>query len=301
MPHSPKTDSPLQVFERHRGRLRGLAYRLTGSIAETDDILQEAYLRWTRAASGVTTPRAYLTKLVTHLCLDGMKSARARRESYVGAWLPEPVLDTPPMTPDATTELAQDVTFALLLAMERLTPLERAAFILHDVFDVDYGDLAETLGRSETTCRKLAARGRDHVRREAARTERPSDEEQQRLVGAFFGAVRTGDAAELSKLLTERVVFCSDGGGQVKAATKPVRGIERVTRFLLGIASKYPETYQHAKIVPTRINGMPGALFWQDDELVRTFAFDFDGQHIAAVYVVANPNKLGHLRASATN
>ncbi len=291
----PKSaDTSLELFEQQRDRLRGLAYRLTGSVAESDDVLQEAYLRWLGRPSNVVTPAAYLTRLVTRLCLDNMKSARARRESYVGTWLPEPVPEAMMLRPDTMTELANDVTFALLLAMERLTPLERVAFILHDVFDMDYADVAETLGRSEASCRQLASRGRNHVRSDDVRTRPPPAEEQRQILTAFFSAVRTGDETQLTELLAKDVVFHSDGGGRVKAATKAVRGAARVVRFVLGIAAKFPDTYG-TSIESTVLNGMPGALLFREGQLARAITFEFWGNRIGTIYVVANPDKLKHL------
>ena len=203
------------AFEANRGRLMALAYRMTGSVADSEDVLQEAYLRWEAVDTQVVrNPRAFLSTTVTRLCLDLLKSARVQRESYVGPWLPEPVLDTHGIAPDDATELAQDISVALMLALERLSPLERAAFLLHEVFDCSYEEVANTLGRSEAACRQLASRAKKHVRAARPRYE-PSDDERRRIVLAFGNAVMNGDLEELQATLADDAVLYADGGGKV--------------------------------------------------------------------------------------
>ena len=274
-------------FETHRSFLVGVAYRMLGSIAEAEDVVQDAYLRWTGAdRAGVADSRAYLARVVSRLCLDRMKSAAARREQYVGMWLPEPVV-TPRSEP-----IADDLSVALLLTLERLSPLERAAFLLHDVFDMDYSAIADTLGRSEAACRQLAARARDHVRDQRPRFE-TSEETRARLADAFAAALATGDVEAFSRLLAEDAVVYSDGGGKRSAALKPLVGKDKIVRFFTGLARKhlYPQLHRADRVL---INGLPGFVL-HTDEGVETLAFEIVGEQITTVYAIRNPDKLRHL------
>jgi RNA polymerase sigma-70 factor (ECF subfamily) len=284
---------PDRVFEAHRAHLRGVAYRMIGSLSEAEDVLQEAYLRWQGVAEPVSNPRGYLSTLVTRLCIDWLKSARARRETYVGTWLPEPVVDANAVRLDSPSELAEDISVALLLALERLSPLERAAFLLHDVFDVDYAAIAPVLSRSEEACRQLAARGRAHVRGGRARY-RPTDAESERLLKAFLAAT-SGDTRVLQDVLAEDAIFYSDGGGRVTAALKPIFGRSNILRFLAGIARKNAGTWRlEARRVD--VNGLPGLVLTSEGHVVQTLAFEFDDRGILrAIFGVRNPEKLGHV------
>jgi RNA polymerase sigma-70 factor (ECF subfamily) len=290
---SAANDDAARSFEPLRGALIGLAYRMLGSRAEAEDIVQDAYLRWhatDRAA--VREPRAFLSKAVTRLCLDHLKSARARREDYVGPWLPEPVLDDGALSAEGAGEYANDLSVALLLTLERLSPLERAAFLLHDVFDLSFEQVGETLGREAAACRQLAARARSHVREEKPRF-RPSREEEGRVFAAFVAAAGNGDIAALSKVLAQDAVFYSDGGGKVKAALKPIHGPELIARFLVGVLGKYgtPEMRYRA----TRVNGMPGLVLYEPQGPFQTFSLEIRDGLIQRLYTVRNPDKLRHL------
>jgi RNA polymerase sigma-70 factor, ECF subfamily len=274
-------------FETHRDFLVGLAYRMLGSLAEAEDIVQDAFLRWNETdQAAIAHPRAYLARIVSRLCLDKMKSAQSRREQYVGTWLPEPVVAAP------TERIADDLSLALLLTLERLSPLERAAFLLHDVFDMDYSAIAETLGRSEAACRQLATRAREHVREERPRFD-TTDETRERLTSAFQAAIATGDLATISKLLANDAVFYSDGGGKKLAALNPIYGKDKILRFLVGIARKRPIPTPE-QIERTQINGLPGFVF-RTDEGVETLAFEIANDQVVALYAVRNPDKLRHL------
>jgi len=284
--------APEVIFERHRSHLRGLAYRMTGSVAEAEDLLQEAYLRWCRVAEPVDNPKAYLSKMVARLSLDSLKSARMRRETYVGTWLPEPVIDTSSVEPEAATALAQDISLALLMALERLSPLERAAFLLHDVFDVDYAEVAQILSRSEAACRQLAARARTHVRSDRMR-HRPTDAETARVLDAFLAAV-SGDLKPLESVLAEDAVMYADGGGRVTAATRPIFGRERIVRFVEGV-SKKGAGQAGLSFRSCPINGLPGLIIVADGAVVQTLAFDLKNGKLQAIYTVRNPDKLGHV------
>lgn len=278
----------------YRGRLLGLAYRMLGSHSDAEDVVQDAYLRFA-TAQGVLNPEAFLVTIVTRLCLDRLKSARARREIYVGPWLPEPVFDTEGLAPDAATELADDLSFALLLALDRLSPLERAAFLLHDVFDTPFVDIARVLERNEATCRQLAARAR-----RAVRDERPAPvatpDTHARLLEAFGEAVRSGDVSRLAALLREDAIAITDGGGRKTAALNPVMGAEKVARFFIGLASKIGG--HDLRVDPRIINGTVGALVYLDGELDHTLTLAVDGERIAAIYLVRNPDKLQHVPAT---
>lgn len=260
-------------FEPHRTFLVRLAYRMLGACAEAEDVVQDAFLRWAAVdRAAVVEPRAFLARTVSRLCLDRMKSARAQREHYVGTWLPEPIVDPSLVGP---AELAEDLSFALLLTLERLSPLERAAFLLHDVFDMDYADIAGVLERSEAACRQLAARGRDHVRDDRPRFA-ASQDASARLSEAFHAAMLRGDVAGLTQLLAEDAVFYSDGGGKKLAALNPIYGRDKILRFMIGLASKrgLPSA---DRLVRARINGAPGFVL-RDDEGVSTIALEISGE-----------------------
>lgn len=282
-----------EVFEPLRRRLTGLAYRMLGSLTEAEDIVQEAWLRWDAAdRTAVSDPRAYLSRIVGRLCLDQLKSARVRRETYVGPWLPEPIIDEAALAPDTASEYADDLSVALLLTLERLSPLERAAFLLHDVFELDFGEIAKTLDRSEAACRQLAARARVHVRQARPRFA-ASSAEFARLTDAFHAAILAGDVPRLTQLLAEDAVLHTDGGGKRLAALNPIRGRDKIIRFFVGLARK--------RALPTlrsvhqvRINGMPGFIIVDDQGQVETLALDFRDGRIAAMYIVRNPDKLAH-------
>src|SRR5436190_988720 len=278
----------------HRGRLLGLAYRMLGSRSDAEDIVQDAYLRFA-GVPDVQNPEAFLVTIVTRLCLDRLKSAKAQREVYVGPWLPEPVCDAEGLSPDAATELADDLSFALLLALDRLSPMERAAFLLHDVFDTPFSEIAAMLDRTEASCRQLASRAR-----RAVRDERPppaaTPDSHARLLQAFGEAVASGNVARLAELLRADAVALTDGGGRKTAAGKPVDGADKIARFFIGLAAK--NAGHDIRIEPAMINGAVGALLYLDGELDHTMSMAISGEKIAAIYIVRNPDKLRHLPAA---
>jgi RNA polymerase sigma-70 factor, ECF subfamily len=294
---------PAASFEPYRRRLLGLAYRMLGSIADAEDAVQEAYLRWHAAQrDDVSNPRAFLMTTTTRICLDMLTSARARREEYVGPWLPEPVLDTAALAPDRRTELAEDLSIALLLTLDRLSPLERAAFLLHDVFDFAFSEVAAALDRSEAACRQLAARARGHIR--AARPRGATapavsagevDAKHAQLMSVFVTAARSGDLDGLMQLLASDVRVVTDGGGKVAAAVNVLDGADRAARFLVGVARKGWRDDLTLRFAI--INDLPGIVVYSPDGPVQTSAFDIDGGVIRALYVVRNPEKLRHLAA----
>jgi RNA polymerase sigma-70 factor (ECF subfamily) len=282
--------NPERAFEDRRAAMTGLAYRMLGSRSDAEDVVQDAWLRW-RTAQDVRNPDAFLNRVITRLCLDRLKSARARREVYVGEWLPEPVLEDDPLAPFSD----ENLSVAFLLALERLTPLERAAFLLHDVFDTPFAEIASTLGRSEAACRQLAARAREHVK--AARPRyKPTPEEEKRLTEAFLMAALTGDAAVLRQILADDVVMHSDGGGVVRANLNPIHGVDRAVRFIQGILRKNPPP-PGAMGRLARVNGQPGALMLSPSgAIIQTTALEIRDGRIVAAYTVRNPEKLAHLK-----
>ena len=290
---------PAVSFEPHRRRLLGLAYRMLGSVSEAEDAVQDAYLRWHAAdRSTVSDTRAFLTTITTRICLDVLKSARARRETYVGPWLPEPVVDADALAPDAQTELAEDLSIALLLALDRLSPLERAAFLLHDVFDCSFGEVATALGRSEAACRQLASRARLHVREARPSETSPlgdhsESSDHQQLVSAFVDAARSGDLQRLTGLLADDVRLTTDGGGKAAAALNVIEGADRTARFVIGAVRKGLPEGTVIRLTP--INGLPGLIAHRPDGSVQSVAFEIADNRVRAIYTVSNPEKLSHL------
>lgn len=288
----PRPEDRLADFEAQRPRLLRLGYRMLGSVAEAEDIVQEAWLRWSRVDEAVDTPAAYLTRVVTRLCLDQMRSARARRETYVGTWLPEPLLGATDPDEEAA---ADDITLSLMLALERLSPLERAAFLLHDVFGMALGDIAGTLDREPAAVRQLAARARKHVHAGRPRYQ-VEPAEADRLARAFFAASRDGDTAALSAMLAQDVIIQSDGGGRVLAFLNPIQGLARVLRLFAGLARKYPEPPRLLRTMV--IDGLPGFVSRDGGGHLQTHALDIRDGRIAAIYIVRNPDKLQRVAAA---
>jgi RNA polymerase sigma-70 factor (ECF subfamily) len=285
-----------EAFEANRPRLTRLAYRMLGSVAEAQDAVQDAWLRWTRAGAAVTDPAAWLVRVTTRLCIDRLRAAKAERDAYRGPWLPEPLIE--PLAADPV-ERAEDVSVAFLLALERLSPLERAVFLLHDVFDEDYAAVAETLGRSEPAVRQLASRAREHVR-EARPRFSVSQDEALRLATAFMAAAGQGDMAGLSALLAQDAILVSDGGGKRKAALRVLVGPKDIVRLFEGLAWRGGGFANIRDVRGARINGYPGWVLSLGDG-PETIAFQpgEDGL-IAAVYMVRNPEKLAHVAGQAS-
>ena len=280
----------IDAFEANRPRLTRLAYRMLGSVSAADDVLQDAWIRWQRAGEGVIDPAAWLVRATTRLCIDRLRAAKTERAAYRGPWLPEPLIE--PLAQDPL-ERAEDVSVAFLLALERLSPLERAVFLLHEVFDEDYAAVARTLNRSEAAVRQLAGRARAHVQ-----TARPRFAVDQTLVArlaqAFMAASATADTKALTELLCEDAIMVTDGGGKRKAALRVLVGRDDIAGLLEGLRWRQgiPKVESFEAV---RINGYPGLLLRLEDG-PSTFAFEpgEDGR-IAAIYVVRNPDKLTHV------
>lgn len=283
------TKGDLEAFERHRDHLFGIAYRMTGRVAAAEDLVQEAYLRWSDVDSDeIRSPRAYLSTVVTRLCLDELESARARREEYVGPWLPEPLTEDPEEAARMSPERVESLSMAFLVLLEKLTPVQRAVFLLREVFDYEYEEIAELVGKKPATCRKVAQRARDRVDADELRFE-PSEETHRRLVEQFLAAVQQGDVDGLEAMLSEDAVLTSDGGGRVTAARRPVRGANPIARFMVGVAAKAPDGLA---ISVTRVNGLPGLVARVDESPQSAWAFHVEGGEIRRVYAVLNPEKL---------
>lgn len=278
------------AFEANRHRLKRLAYRMLGSVSEAEDAVQDAWLRWRRAGAQVVDPAAWLVRATTRLCLDRLRSAKAERDAYRGPWLPEPLIE--PLTEDPL-ERAEDISVAFLLALERLSPLERAVFLLHDVFDEDYAAVAAALERSEPAVRQLAARAREHL--QAARPRYQVDPAKaMRLAQAFVAAISSADTSALAGLLAEDAVMVTDGGGKRTAALRVLVGREDILRLIEGLRWRGGLAAVRG-FECVRINGLPGLLMHMEDG-PSTLAFEPDeDDRVAAIYVVRNPDKLRHL------
>jgi RNA polymerase sigma-70 factor, ECF subfamily len=275
------------AFDLLRPSLIRIAYRMLGSVADAEDIVQDTFLRWLDVdRDAVREPAAFLRRVVTRLCLDRLKSVRRERETYVGSWLPEPVVES------GEAEL-DDVTLPLLMALERLSPLERAAFLLHDVFDLDFEEVAATIGREPAACRQLASRARAHVR--ADRPRYPVRHERGfEIAEAFFAVSRDGDMARLRTLLAADITVYADGGGKVSAHAAPVAGLDDVMQLFATFASMFAES--RSRLVRYGfINGLPGFVTIERGDILQTTALEIADGRVVAVYVVRNPDKLRHM------
>ncbi len=279
-------DQRAREFETHRGRLFGLAYRMLGLRAEAEDIVQEAYLRWHAADhAAVRSAEAWLVTVATRLCIDRLRALQADRVSYVGEWLPEPIVDE---RPDRNADLRDDISLAFMHMLERLGPEERAAFLLHEVLDTDYPEIARILNKSESAVRQTVHRARERVSKDRRRFE--VDEAQHRaLVGRFVDAVMKADEGALMALFTENATWTADGGGKATATINILHGNAKLTKFLLGIRGKVP-----ADLVVNfaYVNGTPGLALYSGGRPFAAYSIEADGDKISAVYAVVNPDKL---------
>ena len=278
-----RTEDAAVSFEPLRPKLTRVAYRMLGSVHDAEDIVQDAFIRWMNTdRSDIREPEAFLRRTVTRLCLDQLKSSRRQRETYLGPWLPDPIVEE---------EQVEDITLPLMLALERLSPLERAVFLLHDVFGVGFEEVALTIQRDQAACRQLASRAREHVRNARPRFQI----EKQRgleLAKEFFTASRSGDMKALGMMLASDVSVHADGGGKRPAAMEPILGYDAVMKLFAHLATLFHE----AKFVRAAfINGLPGFVTLEADGELQTTALEIEGGKVAAIYVVRNPDKLRHL------
>jgi RNA polymerase sigma-70 factor (ECF subfamily) len=284
----------LDEFDRHRRLLFTVAYQMLGSVTDAEDAVQDTWLRWSATPrDDVADPRAYLVQITTRLALDRLTSARTRRESYVGPWLPEPLLTDPSEDPERSAELADSVSMVALLLLERLSPLERAAFVLREVFGFGFPEVASAVGRSEAACRQLVARARRHMNAGRPRFE-ADRRERDELAARFFDALREGDVESLRELLAADVQMVGDAGGKAPQLARAIIGADNVARLL---AAWFPWLVRiDVTWEPHEVNGQPGAIFRdRDGKVLNTMALDVLGGRIQTIRSVINPDKLGHV------
>jgi RNA polymerase sigma-70 factor (TIGR02957 family) len=297
-----------EVFDEHRSLLVSVAYRILGSVTDAEDAVQEAYLRWSGVEhSEINDPRAFLVRVTTRLAIDRLRRARTRRESYVGPWLPEPILTR--QDPSEEVEMAESVSMAMLVVLETLSPLERAVFVLREAFGMPYAEIAEVLGRSEEAVRQLARRAREHVRERRTRFDADQDE-QRRVTERFLEATSTGDFGALMAVLSPGVELVADSGGKALAPRRPVRGAQKVARFLLAVATER-NTARFLKSIGSQpsgevrihlapVNGDPGVVITAGNEPISALALDVSDGLVHTIRLIANPEKLTGVRAVDT-
>jgi RNA polymerase sigma-70 factor (ECF subfamily) len=289
-------DDASGIHAELRPLLFSIAYRMLGSVSEAEDVVQEAYLRWHRALQAgteVSSPKAYLAATTTRLSIDQLRARKTRREAYVGSWLPEPLLAEAEVDVARHVEMAESLSMAFLVLLESLSPVERAVFLLREVFEYGYDEIAEIVGKSEANCRQIFARARRHIEASKPRFE-PSAGERDELARRFFAACERGDMDGLLELLAADAAFVGDGGGKAQALATPISGRERVARFLLGLFHRGAQL--GVQIRPTLVNGQPGWISRDaEGRVVNVFTVDVADRHVQTVRSVVNPDKLGHL------
>ena len=298
-----------RIFDEHRAVLISVAYRILGSVTDAEDTVQESWLRWSGVnPSDVRDPRAFLVRVTTRLAIDRLRRAKARRESYVGPWLPEPILTSRDVAEDVA--LAESVSMAMLVVLETLSPLERAVFVLREAFGMPYAEIADVLGRKEEAVRQLAHRARDHVQERRSRFD-ADESEQRRVTERFLEATSTGDLEALMAVLSPGVTLVADGGGRALAPRRPVRGAEKVARFLLAVATeermaRFLRSVGSEPIVAdlhvsmASVNGGPGILIVSADKPISALVLDVSEGVVRTIHLVANPEKLAGVRGIVT-
>jgi RNA polymerase sigma-70 factor, ECF subfamily len=286
-------DDRLAAFDQYRGLLFSVAYRMLGSVADAEDMVQETFIRWQQAANEeVRSARAFLVTIITRLCINHLQSARAQREQYVGEWLPEPLVTDPASDPLGAVKVDESLSMAFLLLLERLTPAERAVFLLREVFDYEYAEIGTILGQTEANCRQILRRARQHVG-DLRRRFDASTEDRQDLLKRFIQATRKGDMQGLIELLSSDVALHTDGGGKAIALPREVRGAEDVAKIILErMGSVVPKNLVTRM---ARINGEPGIVSYLNGKPFSALSLEISRGRVQAVYVVTNPEKLAHL------
>ena len=286
-------DDATLAFSRHRPRLKGIAYRMLGSVAEAEDVVQDAWLRWHEAAhDALDSSEAWLVTVTTRIAIDRLRAAKAHRTHYIGTWLPEPLVSDSPATPEQLLGRAEDLSMAFLTVLERLTPEARAAFLLREVFDVDYDEIARTLGKTEAACRQLVHRAKTQVREDDRPKQNVSRDIHLRLLGGFAEAAQRGDIHALKALLAEDVAIVSDGGGKVASFGQPVVGGQRVAQIYFAVARRFPGA---VRVEVADVNGAPGLLRWVDGVLESVQSIEWDGERITRIHAQRNPDKLARI------
>jgi RNA polymerase sigma-70 factor (ECF subfamily) len=291
-------DSRAAEFTAVRPQLFSIAYRMLGSVVDAEDLVQDAYVRWQEASDvDVRSPRAYLTTIVTRLAINQLRSARVQRETYVGAWLPEPLVTDPALDPSGAVELAESLSMAVMVLLERLSPIERAVFLLHEVFDFDYAEIAKIVDKTEANCRQILTRARKRIGAPRPRFE-AAPAQADRLLHRFTQAAQAGDIDGLLAVLAEDITLWADGGGKVRgAALKPIRGATSVARFVLGVMERFvPED---SKLQPAQINGQPGFIAYVSGHPLAALVLDIQDERIRTIYAIGNPDKLHGLSRPA--
>ncbi|MBE9101664.1 RNA polymerase sigma-70 factor [Vacuolonema iberomarrocanum] len=279
----------LEIFNQYRSLLFAIAYRMLGNNADAEDMVQEAWIRWQSTQTVVNSPKAFLSSIITRLCIDRLRLARVQREKYVGIWLPEPLMTAPMNQSEDHAELAESLSFAFLTLLECLSPTERAIFLLREVFDYDYSEIAKTVGKSIPNCRQIVRRARQHlVLRRPGISQ--SLQQKEKIVEEFLASWNQGDVHQLIALMAEDITFWSDGGGQVTAAHYPLQGCRKVARFLIAIRQSRLIPALYPQIV--QINNQPGIVNVVEGITQSTFSFEFSDQIIKSIFAVVNPEKL---------
>lgn len=285
-------DDPTLAFDSHRRRLQGIAYRMLGSVAEAEEVVQDAWLRWHEAdKAALGSAEAWLVTVVTRLSIDRLRAAKVQREHYIGAWMPEPTLTGGPDTPEQLLERADNISVAFLAVLERLAPEARAAFLLREVFDADYDEVARTLGKSEAACRQLVHRAKAQVQEARPRFQVPR-ETHQRLLRAFADAAARGSLQDLKALMAEDVELIGDGGGKVQSFSKVLRGSQRLAQLYFALWRRMGAAVRMELV---EINGEPGLLRFLDGQLESAQTFEIEGERIVRVRVQRNPDKLARI------
>jgi RNA polymerase sigma-70 factor (ECF subfamily) len=295
-PHDSEVPSRLATFDQYQALLFSIAYRMLGSVADAEDMLQETFIRWQQASDGdIRSPRAFLVTIVSRLCINHLQSARVQREEYVGEWLPEPLVTDPGGDPLGVLQADESLSMAFLVLLERLTPVERAVFLLREIFDYKHSEIAAALNLSQANCRQILRRARQHVRAVEPRFG-ASARERDDLLERFLQATGSGDMDGLVGLLSSNVVLHSDGGGKALAVPKPIYGPDRVARGILGGLRKLLPKNLVQRLV--QINGEPGVVNYLDGRPFSVLTLDVSEGRIRAIYIVTNPEKLSHLPAA---
>ena len=284
----------LEIFSELRPLLFSIAYRMLGVVMDAEDMVQETFLRWQRSdQKNVQSPKTWLSTVITRLCINHLKSARVQREQYVGPWLPEPLVSQAGAGPAAENPLlGESLSLAFLVLLETLSPTERAVFLLREVFDYEFGEVARIVQKSEANCRQLLTRARKHIAARRPRFE-TAPEQTQKVVEEFERTVLSGDVQSLMQILAKDAVLISDGGGKARALLRPIVGAEAISRLIIGAAAKFGSPTQVLRHLP--VNGLPGTIAWENDRVIRVIVFGIQEGKIQSVFIITNPDKLRHL------
>jgi RNA polymerase sigma-70 factor, ECF subfamily len=283
----------IESFTEYRSLLFGIAYRMLGRVSEAEDMVQDVWVRWQKQdRAQIQSPKAWLVAAVTRLCIDQLRSARREREQYYGVWLPEPLMPTTAdAEPDAALELSESLTMAFMLILESLGPTERAVFLLREVFDYEYAEVADIVGKSEANCRQIVRRAKAELQTTAKPAAAPTEQARQ-LVELFVKASETGDVKSVLALLAQEPTVFSDGGGKVRAVRRPIVGSDFVSRFIVGIWPRFLAPMERSFV---DINGSPGLLLCRDGNVHYAFSFEIENERVRNIYIISNPDKLRHL------